>query len=414
MIYSGGWRNGKREGQGSFFKHSDVVYIGLWKDDKPNGKGQYLNSEGDMVFEGEWKNGYGEIEEGIWLYYEDGKKCGLYENGDRKYEGEWKDGKPDGKGILFDRKGNKKYEGEWKNGMIEIEKGIWFDYSLMECEVKDNNGNIVYKGEWENGKPEGKGKLYGKENYEGEWNEGVLEIGNCTYVHYDDKLVHVTYIDGKMKYEGEWKNGKPEGKGVWYDEKGNMKYDGEWKNGYYHIKGSLWFNYNANKEQKVVALERSKTQKKYKNCISIEEVADYATSQKAIKRRKVMKVVTPILAVLALALLVFVIYVLSVFLNPNPVMRSCLDLHLYNKWIKTLTINQGCCNDTSRSLIISNHPNLERIIVNVYSLRYVNYLSIDNNPVLQTIQIESDSQSNAPFYFTYTVIFSSIVIIHFS
>ena len=85
----------------------------------------------------------------------------------------------------------------------------------------------------------------------------------------------------------------------------------------------------------------------------VEEDADSKTSKKAIKRRKVMKVVTPILAVLALALLVFVIYVLSVFLNPNPVMRSCLDLHLYNKWIKTLTINEGCCTRQIGSLIIS-------------------------------------------------------------
>ena len=71
------------------------------------------------------------------------------------------------------------------------------------------------------------------------------------------------------------------------------------------------------------------------------------------------------------------IYVLSVFLNPNPVMRSCLDLYLYNKWIKTLTINQGCCNDTSRSLIISNHPNLERIIIKGGDYNYAPFFNTD-------------------------------------
>ena len=130
LIYSGEWKNGKREGKGSCYNKGDVVYIGEWKDDKPNGNGQYLNSNGNIVWEGNWKNGYGDMGNGVWLSYEDGKKCGLYENGNRKYEGEWKDGKPDGRGVWFDENGNKKYEGIWENGLFHVNGRIWFNYEI--------------------------------------------------------------------------------------------------------------------------------------------------------------------------------------------------------------------------------------------------------------------------------------------
>ena len=38
----------------------------------------------NVVWEGEWKNGYGNMGNGIGLYYEDGKKCGWYKNGNVK------------------------------------------------------------------------------------------------------------------------------------------------------------------------------------------------------------------------------------------------------------------------------------------------------------------------------------------
>ena len=77
------------------------------------------------------------------MYYEDGKKCGLYENGNRKYEGEWKDSKPNGRGVLFDKKGNKRYEGEWKNGLIEIENRVLFGYTLGQSILTDKDGNCT-------------------------------------------------------------------------------------------------------------------------------------------------------------------------------------------------------------------------------------------------------------------------------
>ena len=143
LLFSGHWKNGKRDGEGMCYRNGVLYYKGNWSDNKPNGKGRLVDENGDTIFEGSWKNGYGDLGKGIWLSYEDGKKCGLYKNGNRKYEGEWKDGKPNGRGVWFDENGNKKYEGEWKNGMIEIEKGVLFDYESGNTCLMNERGVIV-------------------------------------------------------------------------------------------------------------------------------------------------------------------------------------------------------------------------------------------------------------------------------
>ena len=184
IEYSGRWKMNKREGRGLYYKDGSLRYDGEWRNDKPNGRGQYLNNDGDVIFEGNWKNGYFDMGKGVWLYYEDGNKCGLYENGNKKYEGEFKDGKPNGRGVMFDENGSKQYEGEWKDGMLEIKKGVWFEYeSDMICILYDN-GKVRYRGEWKDDKSNGYGVSY--------------------------------YENGKKRYEGKQKDGNYHGKGVYY------------------------------------------------------------------------------------------------------------------------------------------------------------------------------------------------------
>ena len=85
IVYTGDWKKGKREGNGCYYQNGKLVYDGEWKDEKPNGQGKLYDKDRNVVWEGDWKNGYGDMGNGVWLYYEDGKKCGLYENGNRKY-----------------------------------------------------------------------------------------------------------------------------------------------------------------------------------------------------------------------------------------------------------------------------------------------------------------------------------------
>ena len=46
------------------------------------------------------------------------------------------------------------------------------------------------------------------------------------------------------------------------------------------------------------------------------------------------------------------------------------------------------------NLVIDNYPNLEKIVVKKYSLKYLNSLKICNNEKLKTIEIEDNAFRN--------------------
>lgn len=85
-IYSGQWKNGKRDGIGYQIWPDGSNYEGEWTDDKANGKGKLKHADGD-VYEGMWKN---DKAEGFGTY--------LHTNG-TKYVGYWVADKQDGKGV---------------------------------------------------------------------------------------------------------------------------------------------------------------------------------------------------------------------------------------------------------------------------------------------------------------------------
>ena len=152
-LYSGDWKNGKRDGMGTEMKGLKSVYTGEWKNGMRNGKGKEMDESGRVVFVGEWKDGKGKgkemdadgngMYEGEWW---NGKRNGMGEvlKGTR-WVGHWKDGKMNGMGYEKDGNGVMKRgclfeNGEMKRVVQEFDEGKMVEY--------DENGRKVYEGEY--------------------------------------------------------------------------------------------------------------------------------------------------------------------------------------------------------------------------------------------------------------------------
>lgn len=151
IIYYGNMLNGKRHGYGSLYNsQGHLVYKGEWKLNQKNGAGmEYRNSK--IIYQGYFKNnlydGYGII----------------YDNNKPKYKGFWKLGNRQGKGIEYYSNGIVSYFGEWK---FNQKNGIGKEFTM--------DGKKVYEGEFLNGQRHGHGTLF-KNNvrfYESIWRFG--------------------------------------------------------------------------------------------------------------------------------------------------------------------------------------------------------------------------------------------------
>ena len=58
VVYSGEWKDGKRDGLGSELKACRPVYYGQWKDGTRNGCGTEMDENGNVVKSGLWSNAY--------------------------------------------------------------------------------------------------------------------------------------------------------------------------------------------------------------------------------------------------------------------------------------------------------------------------------------------------------------------
>ena len=56
-VYSGQWKNGKRNGLGTEYKQGRSVYSGEWRNGKRDGKGKEMGRSGKVVYSGKWKKG---------------------------------------------------------------------------------------------------------------------------------------------------------------------------------------------------------------------------------------------------------------------------------------------------------------------------------------------------------------------
>ena len=197
--------------------NGNLIFEGEYSNKKMNGKGkEYLFHK--LIFEGEFKDGK---KNGI------GKEYFLFFKG-LQYEGEYKDGKRNGKGKEYDDYSNLIFEGEFINDKIWNGKA----YSHYK------KSKLLFEGEYKNGKILN-GKIYKINN-----NEIDCEIinGNGKYKKYDN-------LFGFLIFEGNLINGEINGKGKEFGNKGNLSYEGEYINGEKNGNGKEYFsNGNINFE----------------------------------------------------------------------------------------------------------------------------------------------------------------------
>lgn len=103
---------------------------------QPHGIGKLLGKEGQVIYEGIFKDGY--IKEG--RYY--------HEKGHLIYEGEFERGEFGGQGRLYDVNGELDYEGTFKDG---LPNGLGRSYI---------NGQVEYEGVFKDGLPHGLGRKF--------------------------------------------------------------------------------------------------------------------------------------------------------------------------------------------------------------------------------------------------------------
>ena len=130
--YKGEYKEGKYNGQGTFYYTDGSVYVGEFKGGKRNGKGTTTFGKGKWAgdkYVGKWKDDKP-------LMASVGKGTYTWSNGN-KYVGEYKDGKLNGYGILISRFAQE-YVGVFKEGTF---------WNITEY---DKNRNIIRT--WVNGK----------------------------------------------------------------------------------------------------------------------------------------------------------------------------------------------------------------------------------------------------------------------
>lgn len=108
VKYDGPWKNDKQEGEGGTMTWpGDPPHklIGTWENDKMEGKGKEFLEDGSVI-EGIWEDGC--LVEGTYF----GK------TGVKIYDGAWANGKRNGYGLEYDVNGNVIHDGQWKDGIF--------------------------------------------------------------------------------------------------------------------------------------------------------------------------------------------------------------------------------------------------------------------------------------------------------
>ena len=128
-MYEGNFRGGKRNGKGTSILKSGEKYVGEYRDDLKDGKGELTLANG-VKYIGEFSNntfnGNGMIQSPNGEQYSGNFVSGTA-NGDGKYVftnkrvyiGKFKENKRDGYGILYDDADHALISGNWKDGRFE-------------------------------------------------------------------------------------------------------------------------------------------------------------------------------------------------------------------------------------------------------------------------------------------------------
>jgi len=259
-IYTGEFKDGKRNGQGSYYFAEDGArHIGYFLDNRQQGPISEILSNGkttDEIYEdgepvkpinaakgtvyGNSKNGYNVT------LYDDGSQFVGYNKGSKHngwgeltkydgsvYTGEFKDDKFNGYGTLTSPDGTTK-EGMWEDnryiGELKNQNGCVSGDCKESFSVFVKNGE-KYIGEFHNGMPHGMGKyiLPDGSQYTGSVVAGKIDgYGTLVYAQNDNPA-------SPQRYIGDIRNGKPNGYGAMFYNNGdyyyghftNNEYDGQ-------------------------------------------------------------------------------------------------------------------------------------------------------------------------------------------
>ncbi|CDW71949.1 UNKNOWN [Stylonychia lemnae] len=268
-IYSGVWKEGKREGFGAckFFKGG--YYKGEWLNDEMIGNGILVKIDGTVIGGKFLNNGRvtagqkyqilypnGEYYDGIinTQAKRHGKGAYFYKNGDY-YEGDWVVDKRHGKGKLCMEDGSE-FTGEFIDDRVEGD-GVFVDAGHNRYENSKEG-----KGFFRNGRLQRKGKAFFQNGdvYNGYFKDGCFDgKGKMKYRH----VPVPGYFEQEAEYKGEFKHGRKHGFGKmeWQDgskfkghwdkdqrmhgvmklKKQNKKYEGHFKNDLFHGPGKMTF-----------------------------------------------------------------------------------------------------------------------------------------------------------------------------
>ncbi len=213
---------GEKHGKGRMVEHDGFVSEGDWKNDKMNGNGKMIDPDGDVVYDGEFKDD---------LFHGHGVYNSSCEFGDITYEGEFANGKMHGTGVLTTTgvMGQGTMRGEFKNdvpvkcsgkrclGRHVTEEGD-FENDKLKRGTRVHKKGMVEEGYYENGI-----LIRGKTT----WPDGGVSVG--TYNKEGDQDGVGTYVGRGFKYHGEYQNGKLNGVGMLTYPNGDV-YDGQFKN----------------------------------------------------------------------------------------------------------------------------------------------------------------------------------------
>ncbi|HET7400963.1 MAG TPA: caspase family protein [Usitatibacter sp.] len=170
--YSGEFRDGVKEGQGTYVWDNGNRYEGPFAHDQPNGFGKYTFANGD-VYTGEMRDGAltgrgsyatrgGDVLEGTFANgVQEGVGTLRLASGDR-YEGEIRDGKADGKGTYYFANGDR-YEGDIRRSAL-TGRGTYFHKSGEK-----------YVGQMLDGRPNGEGQFWFPDgsHFDGRFEDGL-------------------------------------------------------------------------------------------------------------------------------------------------------------------------------------------------------------------------------------------------
>jgi len=221
--YIGEWRNGKKNGHGTYIWTNKTKYVGGWKNSFYHGQGTFTWADG-RKYVGRYQDGF---------YHEYGTFT--WADG-RKYDGKWKDNLFHGQGTYTYTDG-RTVRGIFREGkLIEKQKEevvkkevnnlvkLVFSNGKYVGEVKDDKANGHGTRRWANGS-----------KYEGEWKDNLFH-GQGIHISYDNPERFLS------KYEGEWKNGQRHGQGtVTMKNVNKYKYIGEWKDNAPHGQGTWMY-----------------------------------------------------------------------------------------------------------------------------------------------------------------------------